>query len=77
MLSELFGGISYNKKNKNRNYMVTWRYEISLLVLKQIFHENERNFVTPSDHVIIFFFVLLHKILAVQQKMLNSFYFKS
>ena len=56
MLSELFGGISYNKKNKNRNYMVTWRYQISLLVLKKIFHENKRNFVTPSDHVIIIFF---------------------
>ena len=32
--------------------MVAWRYEISLLVLKNIFQHSQRNFVFPRGHVI-------------------------
>ena len=38
--------------------MIAWRYKISLLVLKKIFHlftaltHSKRNFVSPSGHVI-------------------------
>ena len=31
--------------------MVAWRYEISLLVLKNIFQHWQRNFVFPRGHV--------------------------
>ena len=34
--------------------MVAWRYEISLLVLKNIFQHSQRNFVFPHGHVISF-----------------------
>ena len=34
--------------------MVAWRYEISLLVLKNIFQHSQRNFVFPRGHVISF-----------------------
>lgn len=40
----------------------------------QVFQHLKRNFVRPSDHVIFF---LVHKIVAVQQKMLYAFYFKN
>ena len=32
--------------------MTAWRYEISLLVLKNIFQHSKRNFVSPRGHVI-------------------------
>ena len=32
--------------------MIAWRYEISLLVLKNIFQHSKRNFVSPRGHVI-------------------------
>ena len=38
--------------------MVARRYEISLRVLKNIFHHERRNFVSPSGHVM---FYLLYK----------------
>ena len=30
--------------------MASWRYEISLLVLKNIFQHSKRNFVSPRGH---------------------------
>ena len=48
-----------------------WRYEISLLVLKNIsrectpvnncnvFQHQKRNFVSPSEHVIFFYYILI------------------
>ena len=38
--------------------MTARRYEISLLVLKNIFQHEKRNFVSPSGHVM---FYLLYK----------------
>ena len=32
--------------------MAAWRYEISLLVLKNIFQHSKRSFVSPRGHVI-------------------------
>ena len=32
--------------------MAAWRYEISLLVLKNIYQHSKRNFVSPCGHVI-------------------------
>ena len=54
-------------------YMAAPRYEISLRVLKNIFQHEERNFVSPSDHVIFF---LLYKILTIQNDMLCSLFQK-
>ena len=44
MLSELFAGISYNENNKKKE----------ITRVEKIFHEKKRNFVSPSDHVILF-----------------------
>ena len=40
--------------------MTAWRYEISLLVLKNIFQHTKRNFVSPRSHVISSIYVTNH-----------------
>ena len=59
-------------RNCSPGFLITRITKKEITRVEKIFHEKKRNFVSPSDHV-IFFCVLLHKILAVQQKMLNSF----
>ena len=39
--------------------MASWRYEISLLVLKNIFFQHsKRNFVSPRGHVYILYLLI-------------------
>ena len=39
--------------------MAAWRYEISLLVLWNIFQHEKRNFVSPSGHVISYIYTYI------------------
>ena len=55
----LTGHTSFVVAKINRGYyMAARRYEISLRVLKNIFQHENRNFVSPSGHVM---FYLLYK----------------
>ena len=67
------------------HYMVAWRYEISLLVLKNIslvhcthswdiIHNSKRNFISPHRHVISSFYTTYTTVInsySVKKKMLK------